>query len=188
MVIIVGTPRLLTARVVGRLMTGYNGIRKGDEMGLREASTSDSTVKPLEFCRFCITLSHSNIMGLLCLDHHGTRVTECTTAALPWVIGDYPTATRPAAAAQVWTTGEPTHNVLRLGARFLPDLAISVANRPNRHYESRGVIRARKAYRTSEDLTIVSCPMSNALIAPGRKLHGSYEEHASLEEKEQKEK
>jgi Flp pilus assembly pilin Flp len=79
MVMIVGTLTLLTAGVVdvGRLMTEYNAIQKGVEMGVREAVTRDPIVKPLKYHFTCNPPADSDLVGELCIADDGTQRPEC---------------------------------------------------------------------------------------------------------------
>jgi Flp pilus assembly pilin Flp len=87
MVMIVGALTLLTAGVVdvGRLMTEYNAIQKGVEMGVREAVTRDPIVQPLKFHFLCNQQS-SNLVGELCIDGDGNQRPECDFGS--WVCTD----------------------------------------------------------------------------------------------------
>jgi hypothetical protein len=82
-VMIVGTLTLLTAGVVdvGRLMTEYNAIQKGVEMGVREAVTRDPIVMPLKYHFTCNPPLDPNIVGELCIADDGTQRPECDTGS-----------------------------------------------------------------------------------------------------------
>ena len=79
MVMIVGALTLLTASVVdvGRLMTEYNAIQKGVEMGVREAVTRDPVVLPIKFHFTCNQAADSELVGQLCIDGDGNQRPEC---------------------------------------------------------------------------------------------------------------
>jgi Flp pilus assembly pilin Flp len=79
MVMIVSALTLLTAGVVdvGRLMTEYNAIQKGVEMGVREAVTRDPIVQPTKYHFFCNPPANSDLVGELCRDDDGNQRPEC---------------------------------------------------------------------------------------------------------------
>jgi Flp pilus assembly pilin Flp len=79
MVMIVGALTLLTAVVVdvGRLMTEYNAIQKGVEMGVREAVTRDPIVQPIKFHFSCNPPTDTSVVGQLCRDDDGNQRPEC---------------------------------------------------------------------------------------------------------------
>ena len=79
MVMIVGALTLLTAVVVdvGRLMTEYNAIQKGVEMGVREAVTRDPVVLPVKFHFACNPPPDAEVVGQLCRDGDGNQRPAC---------------------------------------------------------------------------------------------------------------
>jgi Flp pilus assembly pilin Flp len=79
MVMIIGALTLLTAGVVdvGRVMTEYNAIQKGVEMGVREAVTRDPIVLPIKFHFTCNPPTDTNLVGQLCIDGDGNQRPEC---------------------------------------------------------------------------------------------------------------
>ena len=79
MVMIVGALTLLTAGVVdvGRVMTEYNAMQKGVEMGMREAVTRDPVVQPIKFHFNCNPPVDRTLVGQLCRDGAGAQRPEC---------------------------------------------------------------------------------------------------------------
>ncbi len=79
LVMIIGALTLLTTGVVdvGRLMTEYNAIQKGVEMGVREAVTRDPIVQPVKFHFTCNPPSDTDLVGQLCRDGDGNQRPEC---------------------------------------------------------------------------------------------------------------